>query len=88
MTIKLKSLLKEGLGDKEHLRLKKGYYKEATADQGEIALYDGPEGEMQIVKRGRGYYGWNNKFDFEAKNKKELVDKLKRWKYKLSVGKI
>jgi hypothetical protein len=63
--------------------------KEGTVNHpDEIVVYDGKDGSTYISKRGKGYYGYNNNFDFEAKNKKELLDKLKRWGYKLMAGKI
>lgn len=61
---------------------------ETTFEDDEIAIYDGEDGLTYIEKRGKEYYGRNDNFDFTAKNKKELLDKLKRWKYKLIAGKI
>ena len=54
----------------------------------EIAVYDGEDGLTHIEKRGNGYYGYNDEFDFEAKDKAELEKKLKSWKYKLISGSI
>lgn len=56
---------------------------EGTFNDGEIAIYGGDEdnGEMHIFKRGKGYYGYNDSWDFEAKDKKELEKKLKGWHY-------
>ena len=54
----------------------------------EIAVYDGEDGLTYIEKRGKGYYGWNDEFDFEAGTKAELEKKLKSWKYKLVSGSI
>ena len=54
----------------------------------EIAIYDGEDGLTHIEKRGNGYYGYNDEFDFEAKDKAELEKKLKSWKYKLISGSI
>ena len=64
---------------------------EGTFNDGEIAIYTdtrGDAGETQIWKRGKGYYGRNDSFDFEAKDKKELEMKLKRWGYELIAGSI
>jgi hypothetical protein len=64
---------------------------ESTFNDGEIAIYTdtrGDAGETQIWKRGKGYYGRNDSFDFEAKDKKELEMKLKRWGYELIAGSI
>jgi hypothetical protein len=64
---------------------------EGTFNDGEIAIYTdtrGDAGETQIWKRGKGYYGQNDSFDFEAKDKKELEMKLKRWGYELIAGSI
>ena len=46
--------------------------------RGMIAAFDGPEGEVQIFRKGFGVYGdaWN-KFDFSAKNVEELKTILK-----------
>ena len=54
----------------------------------EIAIYDGEDGLTYIEKRGKGYYGWNDEFDFEATDKADLEKKLKSWKYKLVSGSI
>lgn len=54
----------------------------------EIAIYDGEDGLTYIEKRGKGYYGWNDEFDFEADTKAELEKKLKSWKYTLVSGSI
>jgi len=54
----------------------------------EIAIYDGDEGLTYISKRGKGYYGYNDEFDFEATDKKDLEKKLKSWGYKLISGSI
>ena len=54
----------------------------------EIAIYDGAEGLTYIEKRGKGYYGYNDEFDFEATDKADLEKKLKSWKYKLISGSI
>ena len=62
---------------------------EGTFESDEIAIYDDPNGdagETKIYKRGTGYYGVNDSFDFEAKDKAELETKLKRWGYTLQAG--
>jgi len=68
------------------------YYglNEGTFDQGEIAIYMGNDdsGLTHIFKRGSGYYGYNDEFDFEAKDKAELEAKLKRWGYMLQAGSL
>jgi hypothetical protein len=64
---------------------------EGTFTDGEIAIYDDPKGdagETKIYKRGTGYYGQNDSFDFEAKDKAELEAKLKRWGYELQAGSL
>lgn len=65
---------------------------EATfAEEDEIATYEDPSGEdglTHIMKRKGGYYGYNDNFDFYAKDKKELKGKLNSWGYKLIAGKI
>lgn len=61
------------------------------AEEDEIATYDDPSGEdglTRIMKRKKGYYGYNDNFDFYAKDKKELKSKLNSWGYKLIAGKI
>ena len=54
----------------------------------EIAIYDGPDGETYIEKRGLGYYGYNDSFDFTAEDKAELKHKLNSWGYRLVAGSI
>ena len=71
-------------GETQIESLKEGTY---NSDR-EIAIYDGEDGLTYIEKRGKGYYGYNDEFDFEAENKAELEKKLKSWKYKLISGSI
>jgi len=64
---------------------------EGTFESDEIAIYDDPKGdagETKIYKRGTGYYGQNDRFDFEAEDKAELEAKLKRWGYVLQAGSL
>ena len=61
---------------------------EGTFQGNEIAIYDGEDGETYIEKRGTGYYGYNNSFDFEAEDKAELKWKLDSWGYRLIAGSI
>jgi len=64
---------------------------EGTFESNEIAIYDDPKGdagETKIYKRGNGYYGVNDSFDFEAKDKAELEAKIKRWGYELQAGSL
>jgi len=89
----LKVLNKEGkkvpldfIMEDEYLDLNEG-----TFESNEIAIYDDPNGnagETRIYKRGTGYYGVNDSFDFEAKDKAELEAKLKRWGYELQAGSL
>ena len=60
--------------------------KEGTFDQGEIALFLGPAGLTHVFKRGSGYYGYNDEFDFEAKDREELEQELKG--YELTAGSL
>ena len=70
-------------------RLKEEEVEEGTFHGSrEIAIYDGPDGETYIEKRGLGYYGYNNSFDFEAEDKAELKHKLNSWGYRLVAGSI
>jgi len=64
---------------------------EGTFESNEIVIYDDPKGdagETKIYKRGNGYYGVNDSFDFEAKDKAELEAKIKRWGYELQAGSL
>ena len=64
--------------------------KEGTLDQGEIAIYIGNDdaGTTHIFKRGKGYYGYNDEFDFEAKDRADLEQKLKSYGYELLAGSL
>jgi len=68
----------------------KNILEESTYENdNQIAIFSGEEGLTYIEKKRDGtYYGHNDEFDFTAKNKSELVKKLKNWKYKLISGKI
>lgn len=72
----------------KHIKLFEQFVNERTFEDGQIAIYDGEDGETYIEKRGKGYYGYNDNFDFEAKDKAELEKKLKSWKYELVAGSI
>ena len=75
--------------DKETLRRERGL-EEGTLDQGEIAIYIGNDdaGTTHIFKRGKGYYGYNDEFDFEAKDRADLEQKLKSYGYELLAGSL
>lgn len=68
---------------------RKKKYQEGTFEDYEIAIYDGKEdGLTKIYKRGNGYYGINDSFDFTAKDRAELIKKLKEFGYTLLSGSI
>ena len=57
----------------------------------EVATYDDPsgdDGETRVEKRGTSYYAYNDNFDFTAKSKMEMKEKLKKYGYKLTSGKL
>ena len=94
---KFRSLIATKLNDDELEYLNKinrSHFQTESLQEGtynndrEIAIYDGEDGLTYIEKRGKGYYGYNDEFDFEAENKAELEKKLKSWKYKLMSGSI
>jgi len=94
---KFRSLIATKLNDEELNYLNKinrNHFQTESLKEGtynndrEIAIYDGEDGLTYIEKRGKGYYGHNDEFDFEAENKAELEKKLKSWKYKLISGSI
>ena len=94
---KFRSLVATKLNDEELNYLNKinrNHFQTESLQEGtynndrEIAIYDGEDGLTYIEKRGKGYYGYNDEFDFEAENKAELEKKLKSWKYKLISGSI
>lgn len=82
--MKLKEILRNIIREEVSKILAEGTYNSNR----EIAIYDGEDGLTYIEKRGEGYYGYNDEFDFEAANKAELEKKLKSWKYKLISGSI
>lgn len=59
---------------------------EGTFEGNSIAVYDGENGLTQIYKRGNGYYGINDDFDFHFESKAELEMMLKKWRYRLIAG--
>jgi hypothetical protein len=61
---------------------------EGTFQGNEIAIYGGEDGETYIEKRGTGYYGYNNSFDFTAEDKAELKQMLSGWGYYPIAGSI
>ena len=94
---KFRSLVATKLNDEELNYLNKinrNHFQTESLQEGtynndrEIAIYDGEDGLTYIEKRGKGYYGYNDEFDFEAEDKAELEKKLKSWKYKLMSGSI
>ena len=76
-------LFEQFISEKESI-INEGTFNNAR----EIAIYDGEDGLTYIEKRGKGYYGWNDEFDFTADSKAELEKKLKSWKYRLISGSI
>ena len=55
----------------------------------EIAIYDSEEGLTYIEKRKDGtYYGYNDEFDFDAKDLDELKMKLNKWGYRCIAGEL
>ncbi len=78
-----------GTGEQYVAGTRKKKYQEGTFEDDEIAIYDGEDGLTQIYKREDGtYYGMNDEFDFYAKDKAELLHKLKTWGYKRLSGSI
>ena len=61
---------------------------EGTFEDDEIAIYDGKDGLTYIYKRENGYYGYNDDFDFVAKDRDELEQKLNGWGYSLQAGSL
>ncbi len=77
----------------KYFKTYEAYRRGVSVDEGtlygnEVAIYMGEDGETRIEKRGRGYYGYNDEFDFTAKNKKELEQKLSGWGYYLIAGSL
>tara|TARA_Y100000385_G_C13078124_1_gene632474 strand:- start:56 stop:1015 length:960 start_codon:yes stop_codon:yes gene_type:complete len=64
------------------------YVSEGTFQGNQIAIYNGEDGETYIEKKGKGYYGYNNEFDFTAKNKRELEQMLSGWGYYKIAGSL
>ena len=84
-----KSKYKQAYQEIEKILKKRGVsVDEGTLYGNEVAIYMGEDGETRIEKRGRGYYGYNNEFDFTAKNKRELEQKLSGWGYYLIAGSL
>ena len=77
-----------GMYEGEEVPLDMPMVNESTFQGNEIAIYDGEDGETYIEKRGTGYYGYNNSFDFTAKDKAELEQKLNMWGYYPIAGSI
>lgn len=68
---------------------RKKKYQEGTFEDDEIAIYDGKEdGLTKIYKRESGYYGVNDNFDFTAKDRTDLLKKLKEFGYTLLAGSL
>ena len=84
-----KSKYKQAYQEIEKILKKRGVsVDEGTLYGNEVAIYMGEDGETRIEKRGRGYYGYNDEFDFTAKNKRELEQKLSGWGYYLIAGSL
>jgi hypothetical protein len=78
-----------GNGEQYAAGTRKKKYQEGTFEDDEIAIYDGEDGLTKIYKKEDGtYYGMNDEFDFYAKDKAELLHKLKTWGYKRLAGGI
>lgn len=77
-----------GMYEGEKVPLDMPMVHESTFQGNEIAIYGGEDGETYIEKRGTGYYGYNNSFDFTAKDKAELKQMLSMWGYYPIAGSI
>ena len=77
-----------GIYEGEKVPLDLPMVHEGTFQGNEIAIYGGEDGETYIEKRGTGYYGYNNSFDFTAKDKAELKQMLSMWGYYPIAGSI
>ena len=77
-----------GMYEGEEVPLDLPMVHEGTFQGNEIAIYGGEDGETYIEKRGTGYYGYNNSFDFTAKDKAELKQMLSMWGYYPIAGSI
>ncbi len=77
-----------GMYEGEKVPLDMPMVNEGTFQGNEIAIYGGEDGETYIEKRGTGYYGYNNSFDFTAEDKAELKQMLSGWGYYPIAGSI
>ena len=77
-----------GMYEGEEVPLDMPMVHESTFQGNEIAIYGGEDGETYIEKRGTGYYGYNNSFDFTAESKAELKQMLSGWGYYPIAGSI
>lgn len=77
-----------GLYEGEKVALDLPMIDEGTFEDDEIAIYDGKDGLTYIYKRENGYYGYNDDFDFVAKDRDELEQKLNGWGYSLQAGSL
>jgi hypothetical protein len=77
-----------GMYEGEKVPLDMPMVNEGTFQGNEIAIYGGEDGETYIEKRGTGYYGYNNSFDFTAESKAELKQMLSGWGYYPIAGSI
>lgn len=77
-----------GMYEGEKVPLDMPMVNEGTFQGNEVAIYGGEDGETYIEKRGTGYYGYNNSFDFTAEDKADLKQMLSGWGYYPIAGSI
>lgn len=77
-----------GMYEGEKVALDLPMVDEGTFEDDEIAIYDGKDGLTYIYRRENGYYGYNDDFDFVAKDREELEQKLNSWGYRLQAGSL
>lgn len=65
----------------------KQYITDGTFDRGEVSTYQDRKGNTaHIYKKGSSYYVDAEDYDFDAKNKKELKQKLKDYEFTINVA--
>lgn len=71
------------LGPKSQEKIQEGTFNSPNS----IAIFSGPDGEAEVEKRKDGsYYASCEDYDFEAKDKKEMADKLNKYGFKTLVS--
>lgn len=74
------------MNDRTYLKQTLKHLKTETLIFDSVSPYTQEDGEMRVTRRGRKFYGFNDKWDWTATSQTEAVEKLLKWGYTKLMG--